>query len=350
MDKTLINKAKEKYHYDASNTWVLGIICGLFCAAFVFLNFFISGIGILIIPLLVLPFFFACYLSHLDLLKDKTLTFKSHWRNFFLFFVPPFNSSFRFWKSFFKSLLVFIIAMTAISFIYQFFISDADFEYIYNTFYNLQDALYDTEVEFSEEYLANILKENNYLLANYLLIAFDIPFLVAVLAFIYFISKSSISIYFKLHFKSSNPMLLKMTINDIIRKNRKTYFKNYLTLNWPLFVLLAIGFTLGLIISRQYYYNPLTCLTFAIVAGLALTIFFMPFYFPNMEVLYDTMEEEFKAESEKARNKILHTILDNEFLSSEDRENLKNTLFGNNSDNVIDNDEVINDGSNDDEE
>ena len=101
------NKALEKYHSHKLNSWILGLTCGLFSSAIVALNFIFPYLSILLVPTVVFPFTFACFLSNESYNSGVDLTIGSFFRYFTLYYRSPFNTSFNTIRNFFKSLLVF---------------------------------------------------------------------------------------------------------------------------------------------------------------------------------------------------------------------------------------------------
>ena len=66
-----------------------------------------------------------------------------------------------------------------------------------------------------------------------------------------------------------------------------------------------------------------------VIGAFILLIFFLPFYFPNMEVLYHRYEDEFKEGNRKAVEIILTRIQSSIELSEEERRKLEESFKNN---------------------
>ena len=109
--KEIRKNALNKYRSHKLNSWAIGIVCGLFCAAVVALNLLWPFFTLFTVPLLVLPFFFACSVMNAAFEEGADLSVNLFFKSFILFFKTPFNHSFNLVKSFLKSVIVFIAVM-----------------------------------------------------------------------------------------------------------------------------------------------------------------------------------------------------------------------------------------------
>ena len=113
---------------------------------------------------------------------------------------------------------------------------------------------------------------------------------------------------------------------------------DYWALNWPLYVLLLLGFGggayLGYVWGQNYssFYSDVvtTMVSCGFVFGAVGASLFMPFYFSNQEVLFDSYKDEFEVSMNNVTNFMLQNIQRNIDLSNEEKERLKQSLIDTN--------------------
>ena len=150
----------------------------------------------------------------------------------------------------------------------------------------------------------------------------------SMLAFIYYISFSSLSIYYRANVAFGATALLKMSVGNTFARHRSEMRKDWFSLNWPMLALSfagMIGFAiLDLLLVKRIDLLP----TFVIVGGVALLMFYLPFYFANMETIYKKYEMNFKEGNQEAIETILRRIQSSIDLSEEEKKNLEASLRG----------------------
>jgi len=293
MLKEIRNNSKDIYNKSKYYNWVVCILIGIVVSGILALTPMIGLPSVLIVLILVMPFLFAgmILLFNISKVKGWTLTFKSLAASFILYFTPHFKSTFLFWKSFGFSMIVFIVSSIIFGI----------------TGYCIINNVYPRSLTGFIDQVVELIKNGKFTLDNlnalmsgysYALDPFNsIMMLPAIgltsLTFIYLVGLNLHRFYYKVynppHISKAGELICKMTF----RKYKKTFIKEYLLLSWPLFVLFVIGFSLGGGLFTFYTSNTDYLACFALLIGFASTIFYLPFYFANMESMYLFHKEKF---------------------------------------------------------
>lgn len=276
------------------NSWIIGIICGLFISAIVLLGLLFSGLELLFVPFLMLPFFFACMVSHYDLSREDYLTGKKLFRFFRLFFSINFYSSFGILRSFFKALLIELI-VSVLGFGVTFLIFSKTSSTFNETIKTLFELIQNNEL--TTKAFNDLLAVNNDELYHFFYINTLLSSCAFSLAFTFFISKEALSVYLRLSFNQS-PMTNGIS-RIAMKKIKKPYLKAFLYCNWTLFVLMLLGMVSGSFFAIYFLKDYSVSSTVAVSFGLAFTSLFLPFYFSNMEAIYKTISIDIRSASEE---------------------------------------------------
>lgn len=291
MDKTLRSKAFDSYKRHKLASWMLAIFCGLILAGLVILCSVETLLLIFVIPIILLPFLFSCYMMHLGFSYNKDLTFQGFARFFTLFFKKPFNSSFNFWLSFFKYLIASLVLEALfglISYIVCSSINPTSFNEMLNTFINIMmsvEPVTDLKTAFGDNYSMYLIFMN----------VSSIP--TSIISFIYFVYNISFysgSIYFRAAYKNVGGKFLNYVYRYTTKTIAKEYKKDFFMLEWPLFVLICVGSILGATIPLLFTSNTAFITLCGTASGILLATIYLPFHFPNMECLYKKYEDSFK--------------------------------------------------------
>ena len=105
----LIKDANDAYKVSPLSSWILGITSGVVIAAIIAIDFVAPFLSLLTFPLLALPIVFSATIQHLLFRRGAQLTVRNSLKGFGLYFTPLFRSSFRFFSSLIKSIIVFFI-------------------------------------------------------------------------------------------------------------------------------------------------------------------------------------------------------------------------------------------------
>ena len=187
---------------------------------------------------------------------------------------------------------------------------------------------YINNAEFTYEELIALLTQNDNMLLTFIVYISAVAIPLSMLAFIYYISFSSLSIYYRANVAFGAAALLKMSVGNTFARHRSEMRKDWFLLNWPMLALSfagMIGFAiLDLLLFKRIDLLP----TFVIVGGVSLLMFYLPFYFANMETIYKKYEMNFKEGNQEAIETILRRIQSSIDLSEEEKKNLEASLRG----------------------
>ena len=275
--------AFEKYRNHRLNSWILSIICGLFIAALLLIGILSELFYLLLIPFVVLPFLFSCFVNHASLSQKDELTAGGLFRGYGLFFSRPYINSFSGVRSFFKTLLVELAVSGAVLGIcYAVYSQSETFAVTVNEI--IEQVTHNT---ITSETLQALLDANDYELSHYINLTNSITFLCGAFAFILFILRESITIYIRLHIR--NVPLAHQIARTAIKGNYKKFNKAFFALNWPLLLILIAGMTGGVILSIYAFDNYALSGVLGLCVGTAAMFAFLPFFFANNEAIYEAL-------------------------------------------------------------
>jgi len=327
MKNSLRSTSFDKFKTNLFSYISVGIMCGLFLILAAVLVFVDPLMLIIAIPLIALPFLFASHVACYYLQVNQQINPSAFFRYFIGFFRPQFRGSFRGLISFLKSLAFYFI-MILLGGIILYLIFKAQFGDTFTNAFNSLSYQYVSNPEATYEDIINILNDNNGMLLTFIIYVSVIAIPLAMLAFIYYVSFSSLSIYYRTNVLFASAPLLKMSVNSTYSLYRKNMRKDWFLLNWPMLALSFLGMVafaaLDIFIVRRIDLLP----SFVIVGGVALLVFFLPFYFANMETIYKKYEQYFKEGNQRAIETILQRIQNSIELSEEEKKNLEESLKG----------------------
>lgn len=323
MQNRLRKHALDTYKVAPFSSWILGLTTGILIAVIIALDLLVQGMSFLTFPFLIVPIIFSGMLQHVILKTKGQISFSSSMKAFGLYYRRDFFGSFSILSSIFKGLLTFLIFEMTTSFILSTVLQVASPEFVeaMNAFYDLLES---SEATYGD--LFNMIFVNEGILFTYVAIVTFPALYLAFIWLIYNISRSSIVIYYKMHSKNTSNRFSKMVYIDVVRRNRMRMFKDYMMLNWPLYVLLAIGFGGGTYLGYLWKHDLLIMYAVGILGGAVLSMFFLPFYFGNQEALYDYYAEEFVNGTTNVANFWLKSLQNNIDLTIEEKERLEKSL------------------------
>lgn len=291
MAKELFKKSIESYKKHPLTSWILAIFCGLVLSGLVILCMLDTLLLIVVVPFILLPFLFACYMLHLGLGYDSTLTLTNFFKFFGMFFKRPFNGSFNFFRSLLKYLIASLICEALfglVAYIVCVSINEAMFYQMFNTFMELvlsSEGIVDLQLALGDSYTMYLIFMN----------VSTIP--ASIVAFIYFVYNIvfySGTIYLRASLRKLNGRFIDMVFKYTHKEIAKTYKKDFIALEWPLFVLLVVGAIVGSLIPLLFTSDTMIITLSGVAGGLLLMTFYLPFHFSNMETLYSKYEDSFK--------------------------------------------------------
>ena len=323
QENRLISEARNNYKNAPFSTWFLGLTVGILITAILAIDYLAPGISLLTFAFLIVPILFSGMLQHIVFKTRGQLTISSSLKAFGLYYTPSFFGTFSILTSALKGLITFLATETIISFtcsgILQF--TNPEFVTAINEFYEIFESQ-----SISYDDLFNALYAHNNLLFNYFVICVFPALGLGIIFAFYNISRNSILVYFKMHVKNVTNRFAKMVYSDVVRRNRKAMFKDYMMLNWPLFVLMAIGFAGGALGGYFWQMDFMIMLPFSLVAMAFMGTFFLPFYFGNQEAFYDKYVHEFQISVKQVTNFLLNSLQNNIDLSTEEKEKLERSM------------------------
>ena len=324
MKESLSSKAFSRFKNNAGSYIAIGAFCGLFFILAATLSFIDVSIAIITIPLLVFPFMFASQVSCYYLEAHQQVTLSAVSRYFFGFFNPQFRSSYRGIKSFLTSLAVYFGAMIVVYIIFYAIYMRVYGETFTSAFSNIV-SVYSANDSTYEDLLRELNANAGFLLTFFICVS-TLPLPFAVLWFIYSVSLNAVSVYYRLNVRGGTASLIRLAINETYARCKGKMRADWFKLNWPTLVLSLIGSVIGAIIS----YFVIKDISFmpAIVAlgSVSLLVFFLPFYFSNMEVIYSRYIVDFKKGNTAAVQAILARIQSSIDLSEEERKQLEDSF------------------------
>ena len=323
-ESKLTKMAFRNYKAAPLSSWLLGLATAILIAAILAIDLVAPLLCLLTFPLIILPIVFSGILQHIYLRQQGQLTIRGSLVSFGLYFTPIFRGTFRYLFSLLKSIILFIIVEMTISFITSMIYQATSVQFV-----EMMNGLYETlySESISLEKINELLMANNALLFNYLAIVLIPSYSIATLFLIYNVSKNSITSYFLADNKKGNPSLARYVYADVLRQKRFKLLKDYWTLNWPLYLVLLIGFGGGAVLGYFWKQDLITMLVCGNVIGALLTMFVFPFYFANQEALYEKYKIYFDRGIKNVTNYMLQNIQRNIDLSNEEKERLEKTLM-----------------------
>lgn len=315
--------AIETYKHAPLSSWILGITTGILIAAVFALDLLVPALALVTFPLIVLPIMFSASLQHVVLKTNGQITFSSSIRAFGLYFRRDFIGCFSFWISLVKSIILFFIFELLISSIVSFVFTafNPDFLTVVDQLYALVES-----AEMDIEAFNNLFVAYDEVLLKYMLIVM-VPSIALAYAFlVYNVSRSSITIYYRLHTKNSNNRFIRFVHSEALRGQRLKMMGNYLMLNWPLYVLILLGFGGGAVLGYFWQHNVFAPLSCGLVMSALLAMFFLPFYFSNQQALYDYYANDFNNAAGRITKMMIDDIQSNIELSQEERERLEQSI------------------------
>lgn len=327
MKESLRSASFARFKKNPSSYIAVGIFCGLFFILAATLSFIDVTFSIIAIPFLVLPFLFASHVACYFLDADQPVTISAVSRYFFGFFRPQFRSSFKGIKAFFTSLAIYFGVMIVTYVVFYSIFRNAYGEVFVESFKRIVNAYMSYEADTSD--LLSIMSENGGLLLTFFIYVSTIPLPIAFLWFIYSVSFSSISIYYRLNVRTGTPSLIRLAVNETYSNFKSKMRSDWFKLNWPALVLSLLGSIAGGLIAFFLIEDISFFPVVVSLGGVTLLLFFLPFYFANMEVIYSQYASAFKDGNRMAVETILDRIQSSIDLSEEEKKQLKDSFKDN---------------------
>ena len=323
MNQSLNAESIKRFKNSMGSYLAVGILCGLFLVLVSLLSFIDITIFIIGIAVLGFPFLFASYISCYFLEANQQITIGAFFRYFIGFFRPQFRGSFRGIVSFLKSLAVYFISLVILYLILYIVFNNTYGGVFIESLKNLV-AYYTAGATYEE--LMLILAENDGLLLTFMTYVSGFPIILALTFFIYTTSFNSLSVYYRINVTMGSSSLLRLGVANTYARYRRSIRKDWLKLNWLILVLPILGAGVGALIYFLILKDPFFLVPSLVAGALLFLMFFLPFYFPNMEVLYHRYEGVFKEGHKMAVDMILSRIQTSIELSEEEKRSLEESF------------------------
>ena len=323
MKESLASQSFNRFKNNIASYVSVGVLCGLFFVLLTALSLLDEVILIIAVPVLALPFLFASHISCYLLSIGEQIKLRSFFHYFVSFFRPQFRGSFRGITSFLKSLAVYGVIMLISYFSLYLIFKQQYGEFFLNAVNELIEKYLAGQ---SYDELIAALQANDGLLLTFMMYVSSIPLPFTIAAFMGFISYNSISLYYRANINNGTPSLMRLAIANAYSRYRRSIRKDWFKLNWLVVVLPLIGSAIGALIYFLVVRNPIYLPALINAGAFIPYIFFLPFYFPNMEALYTRYENVFKEGNRMAIESILERIQSSIELSEEEKRDLEKSF------------------------
>ena len=306
-----VYKMKELWAISCSNhrkngliPYIIFLFTSLLMAGFLALGLISPLILILVVPLFVIPLFFAAEVSVISLRDMTYFTFRNFFKAFGFYFTNQFNSTYRVLKSMLFSLIFYggtLLTSIFVSVIAFYFTN-------YCGFHEFIHSISIMDVISSEELLA-LIDKYEYLF-NMLGVCTALPSVAMFyFAFMFLIEKNSISMFHRMENLSGSGKLMSDVHTLVYKNNKKLFLKYYLGLSWPLFDLIVGGFALGAYLGTLYQVNATVMCVIGIGTSLVLSLtIYGNMHLASKEAIYHVFKEEYINETNKIKKRVIKTL------------------------------------------
>lgn len=240
-----------------------------------------------IFPFILMPILFAVQVTHFGLRQNVNPNGTLFFRFFKLYFVNFYRGVFRFILSALFAMLIsygvtLIFGAISIPIVESI---DPNFAKTINDLYSL---INNNELEAA---LKLIQEDKNFVLVAY--ISYLPGYGLGAMMFFLSSTFNSISTYFKIKNPNLNPAFVNRIYAEGRNSIRKQLIKEYWGLNWPIFVLFVVGYSLGSVLSFYLEYNYLFANIISLIIGFGFMIFYFPIFINNLESIFLHHEKDF---------------------------------------------------------
>ena len=323
MESKLIKHARDTYKIAPVSSWVLGLVTGIIITAIVALDLLVPAMSFILFPFVIVPILFSATMQHVVFKTKEQLTFMSAVRGFGFYYSAEFRGVLRFLINLIKSVILFFAVEMTIS-----FVATSIYQMVNPGYVEAVNKLYEivNSENLSLESFYSVLEMNGGVLFQYLCVVFFPSIYLSVIFLIYNLSRQSMMIYFKMQHPTVNPRFLAFVYNEALRGRRMKMLGDYLSLQWPLFLLLILGMGGGTYLGYIWKQDLLTMFACGLGGGALLATFFLPFYFANQEALFDLYADEFDKAGSRVASMIISNIQQNIDVNNEEKERLKKSF------------------------
>ena len=297
-NKSLKDLSKEAMKENGLLGIIIFFFAGLLIAGVVLFDFFLSGLYILLVPLVVLPIMFSFYFCLLAIRTSPAITLGLFFRGIGLYFQERFRSTFSVLSNFARAALCYILVSIVVGLIVNLSFYGANFLNYQDFFNNLFNIATQEE---SEAFLAKYAT-----LINIIQMSTTLPALILMSGYAFYrLSICSISFFLRSSGVDGSGRYLDYLFKKFLRNNRRTFVLDYLRLNWPMYLLMGVGYAVGGLLGYYFFKDAFIMFSFGFSFSLVLSFsVFGAKYFANKEALYLYYLEKINAEDKALKEEI----------------------------------------------
>lgn len=291
------------------------------------------GIGIIILlPFVFMPTFFAIQTSIYGLRKEAFPSWRLFFRFFISYFKVQFRGCYRYIWTFLMSVLIVMVTNTIFG-----YVAEVVCYSIYPNFNTIIEELYQalSNLDISSVYVTISGEE----ISTFLYISYLPSFGLGLIYFFISLSFNSFYVYFRIDNLKVVPNYARLSYRIAKNQIRTTLIKEFWCSNFPIFILLIIGFIGGTLLGYYLNYNVLQGVAFALILALSGALLYFPFYFSNMETIYLRHFDLFKNAPELAKQFVMSNLQNELKIINRNISDLQNAEQDNNH-------EILNDDKN----
>mgnify|MGYP003295934766 CR=1 FL=1 len=320
MDKKLFLTRKEIYSKSPVIFWEVSVFAIIFAIALAGLEAVIPGSYLLTFSIVFFPLLFATYITLYTIKFGGTVSAKSTFNIAKSYFGRGNFGCFRLIRNFLHALLTEFIAALVLYFIMQ-----SVFTNIYGSaFTDGLDQLFQAFGDGSTDLVIDTI--SNTPVGLYLDTVSSFSFSIALIAFVFGVAFHSVNIYLSANIPNATASFSNAIFARFLRSHRKSYRKDFWSLNWPIFVLLPLGMVIGYSIIFLLDIDFTYSIAISSMVGLLCLIPFAPFFFAGMEALFAKYNEDMKKASMDLTQGFLRNLMQNPHVSEEDRSKINELL------------------------
>ena len=302
--KQIRGKSKENHAKTGLISYVLCFFVAILSGGLILLNLLVPGLFIIVGLFLVVPLIFALQVSINIMKSEAVMTFKGFISLIGIYFTEHFRSTFRVLKSGLFSIGVFAFFFLTSSLICSTAFYNSDFLGMKSLIADIQSAnLADYDV------LMSIYNDHLYLINVFLICTVFVSSVCMVMTFIYFASKYSFTLTYRINEPKYTGRMLMMVTENLLRNHRKEFLVAHWGTNFPMVIVFLGSYALGAYVGTLYSFDFNSLFTFGLSFALAISLItFGSKYFANKEAIADYFRPMYLLELKKLNKHLSKSI------------------------------------------
>ena len=244
---------------------------------------------VLTVPLVFAPSLYQYIVTLGGLSQDKEFDLQSGlgWRFFRTYFSPKFRGSFRLLWGLLKGILAFDLSLAVLSIVFTYLgpLVWPDFDAAMGEFASLVNAGAIGE--------ASAFLQGNLSLLSFTALLLGLAFFFAFALFLHNMFVYGMNTYCHAMFQSPIPSSVTMIYRNTIRERRGEFSKAYYGSFWPLYLLMALGYGLGMWLAMTLSTSLYVVLPIAMAGAFTFMAFFLPFFASGTGFLFQRFQPHF---------------------------------------------------------